>query len=238
MEVRVRQPWITIATFIALLAGLSQAAWALEYLSDEELSQHDGYTSKNMVYRLDDEGNTHFERADKEACHYYHSQEEQARGDCEVDQSGERERIAKQSFSRYLQQFANTTEVTNLDLLVDNSQVITLEILLDHFDYYHVIDEGRPDQAVVLFEGLYIGAKGGGPLIIESKQKVSRPLRDGERKAEVVIESEMKTGADIHTHAIRLGEDDLSADLAPSFGSLAIGLPEGMRNRIVIRQTQ
>lgn len=228
--------YIVVTMLSAVLC--SGSAFALEYLSDEELSQLDGYTSKNMTYRLDDDGNTHFERADAEACHYYHSQEAQTRVDCEVDQSGEHERIARQSFSRYLQQFANTEAVIDLDLLVDNSQIITLEILLDHFDYYHVIGEGRPDQAVVLFEDFYIGDGKGGPLVIESKQKISRPLRDGERKSQVVIESELKTDGDVHIHGIRLGKNDLGADTAPSFGSLGIGLPEGMRNRIVIRQTQ
>lgn len=231
---------ITKGFYIVLLCLLMAPAWSLEYLSDAELAQFDGYTSSSMSQRIDDEGNTHFEREDDKACHYYHSAEGEMRVACESDPLDEQERIAKRSFSRVLQQFANAQPTPNLDLTVDNLQYITLEILLEDFDYFHRFAEGDPDQAVVLFGGVNISDGDGGPLIIDNEQRVVRKevdgRTDGKKETTVVIESELETDGVIEVDRISLGVTDQDTLEAPSFGSLRLVLPEDMRNRIVIRQ--
>ncbi|MGM0563706.1 MAG: hypothetical protein ACQES2_05185 [Pseudomonadota bacterium] len=205
-------------------------------MSDAELAQYDGYTSSSMEQRIDDEGNTHFERSDDEACHYYHSAEGEMRVECETDSLGEQDRIAKRNFSRVLQQFANTRASADLDLIVDNRQFITLEILLEDFDYYHRFAVDEPDQAVVLFGGINISDGEDGPMIIENEQRVRRAMADGEKEASVVIDSEFETDGVIEVGRISIGSNDDDALAAPSLGSLKLVLPEDMRQRIVIRQ--
>lgn len=219
-----------------LLCLVALPATGLEYLSDAELAQYDGYTSSSMDQRIDDKGNTHFERTDEQDCHYYHSAEGEVRVACESDPYDEQERIAERSFSRVLQQFANAQPGLDLDLIVDNLQNITLEILMENFNYFHRMAEGDPDQAVMLFGGIDISDGNDGPMVIESKQTLKRRRANGEKDNLVVIESEFKTDGVIEVDRVTLGATDADALEAPSFGSLRIGLGEGMRNRIVIRQ--
>lgn len=195
-------------------------AYALEYLSDEELATLDGYTSSAMVKEYDDEGNVIFRRGDNEPCRYAQSdQSDDARAGCENAFEEDFDAIMASSFQRYLDQSLQLLVAEKeLDVMGDGMQTIDLSVRLEDFDYNHFMCDGMPEHGVIRFEGISLIGPDGGDVRLRSTLTLTETSNSttGRVQRNVVINSEPIDGV-FSIDAIRLGN---SVDAAESGGSI------------------
>lgn len=198
-------------------------ASALEYLSDGELENLDGYTSRYMLKEYDDEGNVIFRRGDNEDCRYDQSEyDDDARPKCERAFESDYDRMLASSFQRYLDQALVLMKADEqLDIAGDKTQELNLSIRLDDFDYNHFMCDGMPDKGVIRFEGVHVLGENGGDLEIRAKTRIEDTYNADTGFEERVIVSETdEINGQIGVRNIRIGTSVEDAKQAPSLGGV------------------
>lgn len=208
---------------------------AFEYLSDEELSKIDGHTSPYMVRQLAADGKDQFARKDEIECRYYLSDHKETKVRCEMDSNLEREVSLQDYLKRVFMQLENMEILNPLDLTVDNRQTIEMELLMRNFDYSKDLTCRHGNYAATVYlENININRGTGKPMIIGPTTSTVRVMPvNGKHHSKIVMESEGLKGT-ISIGAIKLGNSVEDAENAPSFGSLRVQFPEGMKTKIEI----
>lgn len=203
-----------------LLNVMLSGAYALEYLSDEELATLDGYTSSAMIKEYDDEGNVIFRRGDNEPCRYAQSdQSDGTRASCENAFEEDFDAIMASSFQRFLDQSLQLLVAEReLDVMGDGLQMLDLSVRLEDFDYNHFMCDGMPESGVIRFEGISLIGPDGGDVRIRSTVSLTDTTDSatGAVKRDILIQSEPIDGV-FSIDAIRLGN---SVDAAENGGSI------------------
>lgn len=215
---------ILIISFFGLLFPAS--AFALEYLSDDELSVLDGYTSSAMLKEYDVEGNVIFRRGDSEPCRYDQSDEsDDARMKCEGAFETEYDRILAENFQRYLDQALSLMQADpELDVAGDGLQNLQLSVRLENFDYNHFMCDGMPDKGVIRFEGISLAGENGGDFTIDAQTRIENIRNENTGKFKRVIVSDSRIKGIVGVEAIKIGTSVESAKASPSLGAVYVQL--------------
>lgn len=219
--------------FIVLMPSAS----ALEYLSDDELSKVNGFTSDKMEKTFNDQGDMVFSRKDAVDCSYYQTDQKETKIRCETDLDFERD-VSLQSYLERLFMRIETAEISKPpDLTIDNKQVLDMELELKNFSYSKdlMCKKGK-QSATIYLEDININNGRGGPMQIgPTTSRIDVKTVNGVKKRAIVMESEGLKGQ-IRIGAIKIGKNEADAKAAPSFGSLAVVFPNGMKSTIVIHE--
>gem|GEM_PF-6322060 len=214
---------LIFASFSILLCS---SALALEYLSDSELANLDGYTSSFMQKEYDSEGNVIFRRGDNEPCRYAQSDnDDDARLKCEESFETEYDRILGENFQRYLNQALSLMQADpELDVAGDGLQNLHLSVRLENFDYNHFMCDGMPDKGVIRFEGISLIGEDGGDFTIDAQTRIDNTYNENTGEFNRVIVSESKIKGRIGVDAIKIGNSIDDAKSAPSLGGVYVRL--------------
>ncbi len=202
--------------------------WALEYLSDGELENMDGYTSSSLVKEVDDEGDLRFRRVDSFKCRYDQSEDnEDARLHCEGAFDNIHDQMLATTFERYLEQALDLMRNDPVfDTPGDHLQEIDKYVRLEGFDYNHQMCDIMPDKmGVVRFEGISFTGKDGGDFRFGKIRGYIEETYDentGAHNRSIVTET--GTEGIIGVRAIKVGMDVETARYAKSLGAVYIDL--------------
>lgn len=209
--------------------------FALEYLTDEELSKMDGFTSNSMKKEFNDEGEMLFRRTDDVDCQYYQGKGEQTKIKCSSDELLGVDQTLQSYLNGVLFKIRNTEIKNPLDLSVNNRQTIEMELHLKNFDYSKdLMCRNGSHGATLLLQNVTADNGRGGPMIIgPTTSRVDSVLVNGNQRKAIIMNSDGIKGR-ISIDAIRVGSSEEDALASPSFGGLIVQFPEGMKSNIVI----
>ena len=212
--------------FSIVVMLLSYPSYALEYLSDDELSNLDGYTSDTMLKEYDDEGNTIFRRGDDEACRYGQSDSDSdVRMKCENALENEFDRMMAANFQRYLDQALELMEADpRLDVPGDGVSELNLSAKLENFNYNHFMCDGMPDKGVIRFEGISLTGRDGGDFKVLATTEIKDIRNSSTGRTRRVISSKTRFDGGISVESIRIGTSVEGAKNSPSLGGITMSI--------------